>query len=177
MNKLFFLVTLVTLQSSSVFAAAEATFSDLKKTIMSEKLHYSERWAATLKLVETDSPKVEKELVELADRKEWFIRNAALVGLQKVNPEKAYDLAKKLLKDQALVVRSAALQVITPVLKSVDRSILWTELAAKYNFRGKSSLWIRKDLVEALADSPMKSEYERFQGLMKDGDEEIRYQA
>jgi HEAT repeat protein len=68
---------------------------------------------------------------------QWFMRNAGLIALNSINPDLAFDEAKKQLDDPALVVRSAAVDLLSKH-KSQEkgaevRELLWKELHAKRN--------------------------------------------
>lgn len=101
---------------------------------------------------------------------EWFMRNAALVGLRIHHPVKAQNAAKALLKDKALVVRSAAVEVMGSNLDSKTRDLLWEEMEASYNFRKSQSLWIRGQILSQLAQFPQEREMGLFVKALKDKD-------
>lgn len=102
------------------------------------------------------------------------MRNAALVALAEVNEPEAQKLAKKLLKDKALVVRSAAVDVLQKNPRPDVRDLLWEEMSQKYNFRNKESLWIRSQIVEALAQKPSDHEMKLFTKFLNDKDARVQ---
>jgi HEAT repeat protein len=106
---------------------------------------------------------------------EWFMRNAALVGIEKLYPKEAQKAARGLLQDKALVVRSAAVEVIRRNLDDEARDLFWDELEKSYNFRNKQSLWVRAQIVEALAQAPEKREMPIFAKLLRDKDTRLHY--
>lgn len=135
-----------------------------------------DKWAAMMKLAQDQ--KISEEIFYRATQdKDCFTRNAGLVALNHRNPERSIAVAEKLLKDKALIVRSAALEIIKKYPHKMNRTLLWKELDQKYNFRSGQSLWIRKDLMIALAETPLKSEKPLFEKLQKDQDLDIRLGA
>ena len=105
------------------------------------------------------------------------MRNAALVALKEVNPAQSQKLAQKLLKDKALVVRSAAVTVLEANITPEVRDLLWDELNQSYNFKGSQSLWIRHQIVEVLAKKPMHRELKIFADLLSDKDARVHVPA
>lgn len=105
------------------------------------------------------------------------MRNAALVALAEFNNNEAQKLAKSLLKDKALVVRSAAVEVLQANPRPEVRDLLWEEMSEKHNFRNKESLWIRAQIVEALAQKPSDHELKLFTKLIEDRDERVQSAA
>lgn len=128
------------------------------------------RWKALMAVAEAGGVKATDDLVKAADHKQWYMRNAALIGLCEVNPEKCLELAKKLLKDKALVVRSAAVETLEKQLSPEIRDILWEELNQNYNFKNEQGLWIRKQIVGVLAKKPRDQELKIFVSLLSDKD-------
>ncbi|MNL47184.1 hypothetical protein D3C87_1699560 [compost metagenome] len=105
------------------------------------------------------------------------MRNAALVAMNEVHPAEAELLAKRLLKDKALVVRSAAVEILRTKVSAANRDVLWEELNQSYNFKNKQSLWIRSQIVEVLAVKPKNHELTMFSNLLSDKDERIQIPA
>lgn len=107
----------------------------------------------------------------------WYMRNASLMAMQTVSPEKAHEVALNLLRDKALVVRSAAVGVLSQSLSAQDRQTLWSEFKAEYNFHRNQSLWIRGQILEALAQAPQKNEKQNFIVALEDKDNRVSAQA
>lgn len=114
------------------------------------------------------------DLMKAAKSDQWFMRNAALVGLSEFSPEKAVAAARDLVKDPALVVRSAAVDVLVKHGSADERFLLWSELKEKYNHRGSTSLWIRAQIVKALAQKPLDGEMTNFSALLNEKDEDVQ---
>ena len=135
------------------------------------------RWRSLMAAAEARGEKSTKDLLKAGEHKHWYMRNAALVALAEVNPAQSEKLAQKLLKDKALVVRSAAVATLEKSSSAEVREQLWEELNQKYNFKNKQSLWIRHQIVEILAKKPLDREAQSFAGLLSDKDERIHLHA
>ncbi len=105
----------------------------------------------------------------------WFMRNAALLAMQRIFPLESAKSAQQLLDDKALVVRSAAVKTLANRLDADGREILWGELDKPYNFKNKESLWIRAQILEALAKTPDKRELPIFARSLRDKDTRLHY--
>ena len=101
------------------------------------------------------------------------MRNAALTAVKTTQPERLNEVVPSLLKDKALVVRSAAVSALYPNLEPKMRDLLWSELNASYNFRKGQSLWVRGQIVEKLSSNPQKKEYTLFGNALKGTDEKL----
>lgn len=132
------------------------------------------RWKAVTSAALLRREKAVPDLIKLSESKDWYIRNASLVGMAEVAPRQSVKLAHRLLKDPALVVRSAAVDVLSKNVKDADRDALWTEMASDYNRRGGQSLWIRGQILEVLAANAQKSELRRFSDLLSENDESVQ---
>ncbi len=107
----------------------------------------------------------------------WFMRNAALLSLAQYHPERGQKAAQALLKDKALVVRSAAVQVLGKNLNAGNRDLLWENLNAPENFRRQQSLWIRGEILSMLAAKPEARETALFVKSLNDKDPKIQASA
>lgn len=132
------------------------------------------RWKAVTVSALLEREKAVPELVELSSSADWYIRNASLVSLAEVSPKTSRQVARKLLKDPALVVRSAAIDVLAKNLSEEERILLWKELESAHNRRGKHSLWIRGQITSALAEQAQIEEYARFSKLLSEPDEAVQ---
>jgi hypothetical protein len=108
---------------------------------------------------------------------EWFMRNAALVAYKEVFPDQSQAIAEKLLKDKALVVRSAAVDVLPTKLSDGLREKLWTELYQDYNFRKKQSLFVRGMILQKLAAEPRSQEKVLFVKALQEQDSRLHSPA
>lgn len=135
------------------------------------------RWRALTSAALLRKEKAVPDLLKAAKSEQWFMRNAALVGLAEFAPKKSVDLARDLIKDKALVVRSAAVGVLAKHGSADERYLLWSELKAPYNLRGGQSLWIRGQIVKALAEKPTENETMNFASLLSEKDENLQTAA
>ena len=101
------------------------------------------------------------------------MRNASLIALKKVNHNEAEAIAKKLLSDKALVVRSAAVEVMADNLNEENKKALMAELNQSYNFHKKNSLWIRKQIANHLMLVAQDSDRDFFVKNLFDHDRTI----
>lgn len=135
------------------------------------------RWRALTAAAEARGSEATEDLLKAGSHKEWYMRNAALVALSEVNPSRGEQLARKLLKDKALVVRSAAVEALGKNLSAESRDLLWEELNQNYNFKNTESLWIRKQIAGALAKKPLNREAKLFVQLLSDKDPSVQIPA
>ncbi|MDG0815932.1 HEAT repeat domain-containing protein [Bdellovibrio svalbardensis] len=135
------------------------------------------RWRALMAAAEAGGDKATADLMKAGDHSQWYMRNAALVALSEVNPSQGVKLAQKLIKDKALVVRSAAVEVLDKSATAEVRDLLWEELNQTYNFKGAQSLWIRHQIVEVLAKKPKDHELKIFASLLSDKDTRVQLPA
>lgn len=143
----------------------------------SDKQSMNVRWKALMGAAEALREKATPDLLKAGDHSQWFMRNAALIALSEVNPSQAEKLAQKLIKDKALVVRSAAVGVLEKNITPETRDLLWEELNQDYNFKNAQSLWIRHQIVEVLAKKPKDHETKIFAKLLTDPDSRVQIPA
>ena len=135
------------------------------------------RWKAITSVGILGTQSLKPQLKKALVAKEWFVRNAGLVALESMDKAEAKTWAKKLLDDNALVVRSAAVDTLARLDDRTATSILWNKLRAKENFRGSQSLWIRKQITLALARLDKADSNGRFVDLLNDRDEGVQEAA
>lgn len=143
----------------------------------SEKAAIPDRWKALTLAAYIGRDKAVKDLEAALKSKEWFMRNAALLGLKIHHPLRAQSAARNLLKDKALVVRSAAVEVLGPDLDRKSRDLLWEELNADYNFRKKQGLWIRSQILGHLSEKPDAKESQLFVKALMEKDSSMHAPA
>ena len=148
----------------------EEIFKKLSEVAFAEDQSMAVRWKALVSLADMTSDRVLPLLKKAGESSKWFMRNAALVAMEETHPLQAEILARKLLKDKALVVRSAAVQTLKKFSSAENRDLLWAEMDEKYNFRKDSSLWIRGEILEALGQKPENRELKIFARMLKDKD-------
>jgi HEAT repeat protein len=156
---------------------SEDQYGKYLQVALEEKESMHIRWRALIAAAQIRGIDATVDLVKASQHKQWFIRNAALVALEKVNAEESYRIAKNLILDKALVVRSAAVDVLKKQQTSDVRVLLWKELNKDYNFKNQQSLWIRHKIVEALALNPSAIEKRMFAQLLTDRDNRVQLPA
>ena len=152
---------------------ANDVFKQLTTVAFDEKQSMRLRWKALVSLAESDPKKALPHLLRASENSEWYMRNAALVALSDTQPLKAEAVAKKLLKDKALVVRSAAVEVLKKFPSEQNRDLLWSELDEDYNFKKQASLWIRPQILKLLSEKPMDRELKIFVRMLRDRDTQV----
>lgn len=152
-------------------------FKNFLSVAFNEQQPMAMRWKALMAAAESGQEKAVPELLKASVHNQWYMRNAALIAMSEVNPAESTKLAQKLLKDKALVVRSAAVEILEKNMSTEVRDLLWQELNQDYNFKGEHSLWIRHQIVSALALRPMDKETKSFAQLLTDKDERVQMPA
>ena len=152
-------------------------YSNFSGVAFDSKQSMQTRWQALMAMAETRHKDAVKDLEKAGNQPEWFMRNAALVAMQENYPQQAQKLALKLIKDKALVVRSAAVDTLRKNATPEVRDLLWEELNQDYNFKKKQSLWIRSQIVETLAQEPSARELRLFADLLTDKDLRLQVPA
>ena len=156
----------------------DSFYQDLVQVAFSPKYPMRLRWRALASAARFKPQRAMGDLRRASMSADWYLRNASLVSLAEINPQEGRKLARSLVKDKALVVRSAAVDVLVKQgLANVDRDLLWEELHQDYNFKKSQSLWIRPQIVEALARFPLTHERELFARLLNDKHTQIRQTA
>ncbi len=149
----------------------------LEDMIFNHSADFGLRWKAVMLLGQLQKGKASKVLDRALKSSEWFIRNAALLAYSEAAPDKANSIAISLLTDKALVVRSAAIDVLERNLEGETRDALWSELDQPRNFRKKQSLWIRPQILRALSQAPEARELPLFISHLRDNDERMHAPA
>lgn len=149
----------------------------LEDMIFNREADFGLRWKAVILFGQLQKVKAMKTLDKALKSSEWFIRNAALIAYSEAIPEKAVAIATESLKDKALVVRSAAIDVLERNLQGETREALWNELDSSHNFRKKQSLWIRPQILKALSNVPEQRELPLFVSYLKDSDSRMHAHA
>lgn len=151
--------------------------ADLEAHCFREEVDFSERWKALVLYAQLAGPRAKSVLDRAVSSKDWFMRNAGLVAYQDVLPQQVVGVAKKLLNDKALVVRSAAIDVLQAHLDSEVRELLWGEIDQPRNFRKKQGLWTRPQILEILAREPQDRELPLFVGYLREKDSTLHLSA
>lgn len=145
-------------------------YSNLVKIMNDEKEEIEMKWRSVTAMAEIAGELAKPELNRARQSKYWYLRNAALLSMVQVDPELSQKWAREMLTDKALVVRSAAVDILKKFKDPKSKEILWAQLKSKENFRGKQGLWIRPQIVEALSHIEGRGSEEKFISLLEDQD-------
>ncbi|MBX2987239.1 MAG: HEAT repeat domain-containing protein [Bdellovibrionaceae bacterium] len=152
----------------------DAAYDSLLTISNDQNRMMSMRWRALTSAALLRKQKAVPDLLKASKSEEWFMRNAALLGLSEFSAEQALNVGRRLVKDPALVVRSAAVDVLLKHGGQRERELLWSEIDAAYNKRSGRSLWIRGQIAKGLASQPRDGELALFSNLLKEKEEEIQ---
>jgi FOG: HEAT repeat len=152
-------------------------YPEFQAVAFNETQPMSLRWRAIMAMAEAKKQEALPDLLKAGQNNSWYMRNAALVALKEIHPAEAELMARRLLKDKALVVRSAAVEALRTNTSADVRDILWEELNQSYNFKNKSSLWIRAQIVDVLSVKPKNHELTMFSNLLNDKDDRLQLPA
>lgn len=135
------------------------------------------RWRAVTALGRLYPIKSMKVLEEMAQSSEWYLRNAAAIAMVYGERMWAINWSKKLLRDPALVVRTAAVQTLGKLKAAEAEDELWTALYSNINYSNGKSLWIRRHIVEALAHISTYGKQDKFIRVLYDDDKSLHQPA
>lgn len=167
---IIFLLFFTTLQS---FASLPKN-RDLASIAFNKDLTVKTRWRALMALAVTQEERSLVHLERAVRSKDWFMRNAGIIAMNQIAPEKALTWARRMIHDPALVVRTTAVLVFQQRGQISDRDLLWRELDNKINFKRGESLWIRHHIVTTLATLSSPSDVPKFLKLLDDSDQRVR---
>lgn len=172
------IASIFNVQNSFAAIPEKLIFKDQVKIALDQKLPMSQRWTAVMRSFETANATIEsKQLDQFFNHKDWYIRNAALIAMERKSAAKAVDYATKAMKDRALVVRSAAAEILIKSDQPASVKTLAEEINQPYNFRGKQSLWIRSQMMNYLTTKYETVDRDFFVQLLFDKDSKVAYLA
>lgn len=148
-------------------------FKDQLKMALNSQAPMSQRWVAVINSFDVASESEMKQLSQLFDHKDWFIRNASLLAIEKKDKLKAEQYAIKSIKDRALVVRSAAAEILIKLDNEGALKTIKEEINQPYNFRGQQSLWIRGQMMGYLVTKTTQVERDFYVQALFDKDPQI----
>ncbi len=148
-------------------------YRNLIQLMKDESASMETRWRAVTAMGQIGGRLSLPELKIALHSKSWYLRNAALISVLPIDRAQALAWAKELLSDKALVVRSAAVDVMADLGDRSSSKVLWQKLDSRENFRGKQSLWIRRKIVESLAKIEGQGSEKKFVALLSDRDETL----
>jgi HEAT repeat protein len=154
------------------------------KLAFEEKYHLQDRWTALQSLASLKNDLAIQSIVKASKSDDWFMRDAALKASRKYYPKASIKMAKKLLNDPSLIVRTSAVKSIHSAGDLDSKSVLWKALYDERNFRKGKGLWVRKHIARALADFETRDlknvsdkKIESFIKLLKEPNQDIQVSA
>lgn len=172
-NLLATCLIILTFESKAAINIVNENFDRALAKAQNQSLNMDVRWSAVMNAASLASGEEMLKVVKLSKNSDWFIRNAVLVALDKNGNDMSYDVAKQLVTDKSLVVRSAAVDILSRLKTDEVKNIFSTELDKKYNMNGSSSLWIRRQMMTHLVDNSDKNEKVFFVKYLFDSSPEI----
>ncbi|MGZ3726658.1 MAG: HEAT repeat domain-containing protein [Pseudobdellovibrio sp.] len=170
-TKFIFLTCLMAAVSSH---ASVQDFNSFIEMANNQHLNMNSRWTSLVQSANyVEGDQQVNEIKKFSEDKAWYLRNASLVALAKISPREAEAQARKLIQDKALVVRSAAVEVLAQNLTDENKNIMIDEIQKNYNFNKKSSLWIRKQILDKLAAVATAKDQNVFVKTLFDNDKAI----
>jgi len=145
-------------------------YFDLKVIAFTEAKDMKVRWRALMAMARLGERQSLPEMKQALKSKQWFMRDAALKVLPAIDSGEGAKAALGALDDSALVVRTTAVDSLHKLRKSEVSPKLWSMLYNKENYMKKQSLWIRRHIVEALADIAPKGSEAQFIKVFDDAD-------
>ncbi len=167
-----FILLSVVMVSVGVQASIQ-DFNSFIEMANNQNLNMNSRWSSLVQSANYAEAEQISQIRKFTTDKAWYLRNAALVALNKISPRDAENEARKLIQDKALVVRSAAVEILAQNLTEENKTVMIDELHKNYNFNKKSSLWIRKQILEKIAPIATVKEQAVFAKTLFDNDKSI----
>jgi hypothetical protein len=146
-------------------------------TVFSEEATMAERWKQVYILAKSMSrPEANTFLSKCINSNTWFLQLAALKSYDVLMPKAGLIKARRLLKDSpSLVVRSESVHFIKKHGGIKDVSLLFDALLSSKNFKGRRSLSIRPQIIQAIESMDVQNIYKkRWQRLKHDSNEKVR---
>lgn len=147
--------------------------SKLKQRAFDREQGLSVRWKALVLAAKIGGSSMSAELKEASRSSEWYMRSASLAAAGQISFTESLVLARKLVNDKALVVRSAAVDVLGESDDIKDREILWKVIDDNKNKRKGQSLWIRTQALNWLIKQPSRKDIPNLIRILKEDDNEM----
>lgn len=149
----------------------QKTLDRLMKVAQDTNLELDLRWKSIMALGFLEGKKVTPTYITLQESKEWFVKNGLLIAMDENAHPLRFNVAKKMVKDPSLIVRSSAFDIL--MQEPIHRDILWEELFNAQNIKKKRSLWVRPKIISYMNQNPKMYERAFFERLMKEQEPEI----
>lgn len=158
-------------------AQGDGGYQNLVKLMFDRQANMQTRWKAVTSAGRVGGPKSAPELTKAMKSDEWYMRNAALIAMMQLDRPTGLAWARRLMNDKALVVRAAAVDAISQARDATSAPLLWEKLYSKENFKSGQSLFIRRRIVETLAQMESKGRESKFVAVLADKDETLHAPA
>lgn len=152
-------------------------YRNLVSIMFNEAMSMDARWRAVTAAGRIGGELSKPELEKALKNKDWFMRNAGLIAMANIDRAQGTRWARELLSDKALVVRAAAVDTLVDLKDASSTALLWEKLYSKENYKGKQSLFIRRQIVEALASLEAPGREGKFIQVLADNDESLHVPA
>lgn len=173
--KIYSLIVISFLMVVKSFAnIPENKSKDLAAIAFDSNLTVKTRWRALMSLAISQEERSLVYLENAVKSKDWFMRDAGLIAMGQIAPQRALYWARRLIHDPALVVRTTAVLIFKEKGQIDDVGLLWKELNNTINFKKGQSLWIRHHIVTALAHLSSPVDVPKFIPLLDDSDHRVR---
>ncbi len=174
LNTLLLVIAFSKVVTAAIPQLEQKDFSALIKAANNTSLTLAERWKSLVQAGAIAEPNEVEKIIEFSKNSEWFMRNAALVSLEGIHGgDDATEQAKILIKDKALVVRSAAVAALSKKNTLEIKQLFASELAKPYNFSGRQSLWIRPQLMQQIVKLASEDDRQFMARNLFDADEKV----
>ena len=131
------------------------------------------KWKTLMAMARLNPEKTKPHIQYTAEKGNWFLKNAALISMEMIDPDQAILWAAKFLDHSSLILRTASVDLIRRQKAIEYKNILWQQLGAKQNFRNGKSLWIRYNILQTLSEFSQVVDAPRFKNLLKEKDPRV----
>lgn len=150
-----------------------SAIAELQSVAFNSGYSLADRWRAVTVIARVFPEDGQSVLEKAMQSSEWFLRNAAAVGLKHSQRSWAIKWARILMHDPALVVRTSAVETLQALGAIEAEDLLWEKLYASENYSRGQSLWIRRHIAEALSKFARPGQEAAFQKILLDKDESL----
>ena len=140
----------------------------LKQRAFDRDQGLSLRWKALVLAAKIGGIAMTSDLRQASRSADWYMRSASLAAAAQVSFTEALILARKLVNDKALVVRSAAVDILGESEEVKDREILWRVVDDNKNKRRGQSLRIRSQALNWLIKQASRKDIPNLIKILKE---------
>ena len=154
-----------------IYSLGPKGYKELYRISFSQNYSMPLRWKAFMVMTGIGRGKSLPEIKKVLKAKEWFMRSAGLLALEKVDQKQAVQWAKRMFrKDKAMMVRAKAIDVLRNNPSASVRKMLWKKLYSRENYHRQKSLWIRKQILSYLIDYADQKDLKKIKKTLYDRD-------